>query len=641
MRKGTLTRFLISLLFCPNLFAQPSIKKGVDWAFYRDLTHESFAEKFDKYRSEDYILIDMDAYKTPSGTRYAMIWEKNKDNRKWHEFRGMTNDEYHAKWEEYRTQNYRPSDIEVYEVNGVLKYAGIWIEDKENLRWNSRRGMTKAEYEDYLTEQKNDGKKLIDLDIYVISNQTRYAAIFLENKENIAWAEKHGLSRTEYETQVEDLTQKGYLFVNIESYMDNNIQRFALVAEKRSGFGYQVRSDRTELQFANMWREYDDMGYRIIDFECYPTTNGMRYGGLWIENNDRYRYGKKKRLDSLLAKYRADNNLPGISVAIIKDGEMLYRKGEGFADKEAGKVAYGETIYLTASVAKVIAGTIAVKLHDLKKQADGTAVNFDLNNTTATYLTNVKKSDGSLVTLPAHHTHLVKKIFAHIACIPNYGVGPDPVVKQYTKSIDVLTQFWNTPLLSPCTIGTNSNYSNYGFVFVATILEKVTGKTSPQLVKNEISIPYGISTLRAYNETENVPYNYDRAVPYRTNNQPTQHDNKSWKVFAGGLELSAVDLCRFGWKLLNGEIVRPAARDNILWSPVKPGGSRGIAWVIGDRDGKRAAEHGGTWIGARSFIRIYRDDGLVIAVMSNRKNHDAEDEDINDLVDMISDIVFH
>lgn len=641
MLKKSSTSFLLGLFLCLNLFAQPAIKKGITWAFYRDLNDESFTEKFDKYKSEDFRLTDIDVYKTPSGIRYAMIWEKNTDDRRWAEFNGITNDEYHTKWEEFKLKNYRPADIEGYEQNGGLRYAGIWVENKENLRWNSQRGMKKQEYEEYITEQKNDGKRLVDTDMYLSGNEIHYAAIFLENKENIEWVERHGLTRTDYEKRIDEVLQKGYLVVNMESYIENNIQRYAFVAEKRDGFGYQLRSDRTELQFANMWREYDDRGLRIIDFECYLTPNGMRYGGVWIENNERFRYNKKNKLDSLLAKYRVDNNnIPGISVAIIKDGDMVYRKGEGYADKEAGKVACGETIYLTASVAKVIAGTIAVKLHDEQRLADGTPVSFNLNNTTATYLTNVRKSDGSLVTIPAHHTHTVKQLFAHLACIHNYETGPGPVIRQYTKSIDALVQFWDAPLLPGCTMGTNANYSNYGFVFVAAILEKVTGRTSPEIVRKEISIPYNIGTLRAIHETENIPYNYDRAVPYKDNNQPTQHDNKSYKVFAGGLELSTVDLCRFGWKVLNGEIVKPAARDNILWTRVNPASSRGIGWAIRkDSDNKRMAEHEGTWVGAHSYIRIYRDNGLVIAIMSNRRHHDTEE--IGILANKIAAIVFN
>ncbi len=633
MKKSLSRIFLFSLLFPLVLHAQPSFKKDIGWAFFRDLTHESFAEKFDHYRGRGYLLKDIDAYKTPSGTRYAMIWEKNNGSRHWAEYRGLTNNEYHAKWEEYKSKGFRPADIEGYDHNGGLKFAGIWVENKENYRWNSRRGMTAQQFEAYITEQENDGKRMVDMEAYQSGNSLHYASIFIENKEDIKWEEGHGLSRTNYENKVDVLTRNGFIIVNYEAYTDNGNLRYAYIAEKRSGYGYQLRTERTELQFANLWREYDDIGYRIIDFECYPTPNGMRYGGVWIENDDRYSYNKRKILDSIINKYRVDSTIPGISVAIIKDGKMIYRKGAGFADKEAGKVAYGETIYLTASVAKVIAGTLAVKLYARQKMQDETPINFNLNNTTATYLTRVRKSDGRIVTIPAHHTHTVKQVFSHLACIHNYGTGPSPAVRQYARSIDVLTQFWDTPLIPGCSMGQDRNYSNYGYVFAAAVLENVTGRSSPSLIKDELAIPYGLKTLRAINEAANIPYNYDRAIPYKSSDgSPTQHNNKSWKVFVGGLELSTVDLCRFGWKLLNGEIVRPAARDSVLWKRVNPAENRGISWIVsGD---EKTVWHDGSWEGARSMIKIYREEQLVFAIMSNQDDHS-----INVLMNAITDAV--
>ena len=156
MRTRTLISCLIVLLASVSLSAQPSFKKGVGWAFFRDLTHESFAEKFDKYKAEGYRLIDIDAYSMSGVTRYAMIWEKNTDGRGWGEWRGLTSDEYHAKWEDYSARNFRPTDIEGYYKNG-LRFAGIWVENTEGYRWNSRRGMTRHEFDDYVTEQKTMG----------------------------------------------------------------------------------------------------------------------------------------------------------------------------------------------------------------------------------------------------------------------------------------------------------------------------------------------------------------------------------------------------------------------------------------------------------------------------------------------------
>ena len=614
-----------------------SFQKGIGWASFRDLTSESFTEKFNQYKDAGYRMIDLDAYETSAGVRYAMVWEKNTGNRSWVEYRNMTGDSYHTKWEQLKNEGYRPVDIEGYRVGGQQRFGGIWIKNTENFAWSSKRGLTKAAYESYKTEQKNAGLRMIDLEMYETGDGIRYAAVWVNDSNNNDWKELHGLDRDDYQAQLNALTDQGYLVTNFDSYKDGSTQRYAFICEKRSGFAYQVRSDRTELEYANLWREYRDKGFRLVDFECYATSAGTRYAGIWIENDKRYDYDKKNTLDNLISKYLSDNNLPGISVAVVRNGEMIYRRGFGFADKEAGKVAHGESIYLSGSVSKIFGGTLAVKLQDEGKLRNGTAVSLNLNNTTKSYLTNVAKTDGTKVTLPSKHTHTIAQLCAHLACIHHYETGPEPSLVQYNKAIDALTQIWNANLLPSCTIGTNRNYSTHAFTYLAAVLEKVTNRSSAQLVKSELADPYGLETLRSQFSSSSIPANYDRAKPYNDNNTGTSYGNNSWKVFGGGIECSAVDMAWFGWKLLDGKIVKPDARDNILWKKVIPGQSTAIAWEMGSDNGRRIADKGGSWNGARANLRIYRDDGLVIAVMSNRTNHTVDD--LSGLTSNIANIV--
>jgi CubicO group peptidase (beta-lactamase class C family) len=242
-------------------------------------------------------------------------------------------------------------------------------------------------------------------------------------------------------------------------------------------------------------------------------------------------------------------------------------------------------------------------------------------------LTNVKKSDGTTVTIPSKHTQTIAQLCAHLGCINHYSTGPEPTIKQYDKAIEALTQIWDAALLSNCTIGTNSNYSTHAFTYLAAAMEKATNRTSAQLVKSEIADAYGLESIRCQFTSSNIPYDYERATPYNDNGTPTSYENSSWKVYGGGIECNAVDMAWFGWKLLNGQIVKAAARDNILFKRVNPNQGTGIAWEIGtDASGRRIADKNGAWNGARANLRIYRDNGLIIAVMSNRNNHTVDDE---------------
>jgi CubicO group peptidase (beta-lactamase class C family) len=260
----------------------------------------------------------------------------------------------------------------------------------------------------------------------------------------------------------------------------------------------------------------------------------------------------------------------------------------------------------------VFGGTLAAKLEDEGQLADGTPVSLDLSDATSTYVAN----------LPASHSHSVEELLSHLGCVWHYDTGPEPPNGFYATATAATLSISNTPPLAGCTIGVDRNYSTHGFTFVGAVLEQATGRPVDRLVKEEIANRYGLSSLRAQFETSSLPANYERAAPYNDAGNETSYEDSSWKVLGGGLEINAVDLALFGWKTLNAQIVDAATRDNRLWTRVVANQPNGLAWEIGTIGGRRVAEHGGSWSGARSHIRVYRDDGLSIAILSNRRGHD-------------------
>lgn len=107
----------------------------------------------------------------------------------------------------------------------------------------------------------------------------------------------------------------------------------------------------------------------------------------------------------------------------------------------------------------------------------------------------------------------------------------------------------------------------------------------------------------------------------------------------GGIEISAKDLAKFGSLLINGEIVNESVRDSLMWQQMNINCidcSYGIGWNLTNGVFGKVAFHDGSWDGARSTIRIYRDRNLVISIMSNKKGHN-----IIELSGSIARIVFN
>jgi CubicO group peptidase (beta-lactamase class C family) len=587
------------------------------WASNRDLTSSDFAAKFKDYSDQGLMITDVDAYlEGKNDTQYAMIWQANPDGRKWKEHRNMTSESYHEKWEKYKSEGYRPLDVEVYLLNEEWRYAGIWVENRENLDWWSRRNMDSDEYGSVFKEKSDAGYRLIDMEAYNTSDGLRYSAIWYKNVDNIRWAQLRNMTREGYNDEVAKKNADGFVMIDYESYETDSGQRYAAIWEENvADRAWVVRTDRKEDDFANYWREYLDKGFRIVDFERYETPNGTRYGAIWAENNpERQRYARKGELDTAVQNYLDENSTKGISLAVIKDGDILYRRGFGWADKGRDKAAWGGNIYNLASISKVVGGTLAAKLEALGRLEDGQSVSLDLKNPTSSFIKD----------LPSQHTHTVEQLLAHLACIPHYNTNPSisNTTKHYVTAKDALDRFVDKELIKDCRIGSYPpEYSSAAFTFIAAALEEATGKPIDVLVNEEIIQPHHLGgSMKVQYEERDLPENYDRAKRYSGDIRLSGWPDTSWKVLGGGIESNAVDLARFGWKVLSGQIVSPSVRDNRLWQSISPS-SYGLAWSLESVGGRRVAEHGGFQTGARSYLRVYRDDGLVIAVLSNQANH--------------------
>ncbi|WP_413167729.1 hypothetical protein ACL6C3_13625 [Capilliphycus salinus ALCB114379] len=202
------------------------------WASHRDITSAKFSQYFDQYRNQGYLMTDIDAYPISGNLRYSMIWRENTDTRGWAEHRDLTSEQYGAKWREYSDKGYRPFDIEAYLVNGQMRYAGIWVENKENLRWSSKRNLDSEAYGKFFQEQSSNGFRLVDVEVYPTNNGLRYAAIWLENRDGISWAQLRGMDRNKYQQEVNERGSKGFHVVDFESYQTPNGQRYAAIWEK-------------------------------------------------------------------------------------------------------------------------------------------------------------------------------------------------------------------------------------------------------------------------------------------------------------------------------------------------------------------------------------------------------------------------
>lgn len=581
---------------------------------------------------------------------FGFVWEQNR-RIFWDEHRDLTSSELDQQMQTARSSGNLPTDIEAYRTRAGMRYAGLWVRNVQGIDWRVDYGLTAAEYGQAYQTNRSDGYRLVDMEAYQTPGGLRYAAVWHQSCDNANWRQRRDMDRTNYQQWVDDYADQGFRVIDFESYQTSSGQRYAAIWERiPAGTEWAVRTDRTLKWFLNYHRQYVDEGLKLIDYEAYDTSNGIRYAGVWAENDARHDFAFKSVVDTMVQNYRARHRIPGISVVIMDSAEVIYRRGFGWADSLAQKQAHSGTIYLAASVSKAIGGTLAARLEELG--------HVDLTRQTGSIVDDV----------PSGHTHTVEQLLAKIGCIRHYnGSFQDPnqsrdqngnlfLNEKYYRWRAVAIDSIQSPILPNCTPGQRYLYSTHGYTFVGAVLEEVMREDIQQIVAEELQLPYQLPTLMTMGSfpvagpSGPVPF-YDLAQGYRYNqatgvSDPVDYEDSSWKVLGGGLQISAIDLARFGWLTLNGDIVGPLTRDNRLWNPLTGGAvdwtppgatpattladTFALAWLIERRNPgqlvsgtmvpRRVAEHGGTARGARSILRIYRDDGLIIAILTNQRN---------------------
>ena len=112
-------RTLMAAIWTPN--------NGVEPRFYRGLKEEQFRIAIATMEGNGFRIIDIEAYPTEDGLRYAAAWSRMKNDEASAYAFQMLADEFYQTNGSYQGQGYRLVDFDAYDVNGTLRYSGSWV----------------------------------------------------------------------------------------------------------------------------------------------------------------------------------------------------------------------------------------------------------------------------------------------------------------------------------------------------------------------------------------------------------------------------------------------------------------------------------------------------------------------------------
>ena len=324
------------------------------------------------------------------------------------------------------------------------------------------------------------------------------------------------------------------------------------------------------------------------------------------------------RVDSAVEAQQKAQKVPGVSLAVCRDGKIVKATGYGLANVELGVPMRPETVLQTGSVGKQFTSMAVMMLFEEGK--------LGLDDKIAKYIPESPT---------AWRDVTVRELLTHTSGIPDYGSeeainkGVIDLRKDYTEE-QLIQAFAKMPMgFAP---GEKWSYSNTGYVLLGIIIHRVTGEFYGDFLQERIFRPLGMTSTQIISEADIVPH---RSSGYRL--VKGQVKNQEWvsptlnTTADGALYTNVLDLAKWDAALYTTKLIKESSFDQ-MWSPVKFNDGKtypyGFGWGLASRDGHKVVAHDGAWQGFTMSIARYLDDRLTIIVMTNLDSDDSKPEKI-------------
>ncbi len=303
------------------------------------------------------------------------------------------------------------------------------------------------------------------------------------------------------------------------------------------------------------------------------------------------------KVDDYVKAEMQKQRIPGLSLAVVKEGVIVKAEGYGLANVELNVTARPDTVYKIASVSKqFIATGIMLLVQDGKIRVDD-KVSAYLDGTPETW-----------------KEIMLRHFLTHTSGVVREGPGFDPFKAQ--KDFDVIKTAYPLPLRF--TTGEKYEYCNVGYFSLAEIISRLSGKSWGDFMNERVFAPLGMTATRPTSASEIVP---NRADGYEWRSDKMQNAGEYIAVRPSGAFLSSVlDLAKWDAALYTDKFLAASTREQ-MWTPVRLNDGKshpyGFGWSLNALGNHRQVHHGGSLPGFRSHFSRFIDDKLSIIVLTN------------------------
>ena len=487
---------------------------------------------------------------------------------------GMTSKEYQSEHIKRRGQGYRLKQVSAYaqkvqDGNAVVespRFTAIWVQEEFGPDIKTRKNLRRAKYRKLVMKFKKQGFRLVCVSGYSINGKDYYAAIWHKDEVSIPYVTHNFMTSKKYQNKYDQYTENGYRLTWVSAFTFNGKDRYAAIWEKTSGNPYVARHRMSSSSYQFYLSKYESEGYRLILVNGYERKNGVNYAAIWEKTSGptySTRYGLSEsnyqaafhnhyyrsssiqyvvgylvgdlvqyaaiwhsngvwddtdldHIDTTVKRFLEDNQVEGASLAMTKNGRLVFAQGYGLADVENNIDASPHHLWRVASISKPVTAVAIMRLKEEGKLALDEKVFGTGSILGCDYATCDSGYDEKELQITVRH------LLEHSAGYEwnsndnpvfsgnNNSLSPDDLIKKIIEE--------RTPNDEP---GTTFKYSNFGYCILGRIIEKLTNQSYESYVRDSILTPMNATdmfvggNLSARHPNEVAYYSYPTSTAYK------------------------------------------------------------------------------------------------------------------------------
>jgi CubicO group peptidase (beta-lactamase class C family) len=342
-------------------------------------------------------------------------------------------------------------------------------------------------------------------------------------------------------------------------------------------------------------------------------------------------------IDSYVERSMKAFEVPGLSLAVVKDGKVVYAKGYGVRKLGEPAPVSERTLFGIASNTKAFtAAALAILVDEGKLSWDDPVIK---------HMPSFRLADPTVT-----DELMVRDLLSHRAGL---GLGQGDLLyfppTDYTPAQVVERGRYFKPVSS---LRSKYAYNNFMFEVAAQLIAQVSGMRYDEFVAKRIFAPLGMSssmvTAAAYKAGGDWATPHSRGWRLEGKLEPIEVTiDNAWEG-AAGIKSSATDLAKWmtvqlnSGKLPDGSVLFTAATQRQMWSmqiPIPISASAnvpkplldarpqfagyGLGWSLRDYRGHKIVSHGGALTGMVSTVQLLPDQNLGIVVLTNQEETGA------------------